>query len=422
MNVTINPKNLVGDVIIPPSKSLSHRAIIAACLSEGRSEISNVLYSDDIIATLDAMEAMGAKIERLEDKLIIDGSKVKRIDNVIDAHESGSTIRFLIPIALTINEPITFIGRNHLVKRPLDIYTKIFDEQGIKYFKETNELPLYVEGAIKSGVYEIRGDISSQFITGLLYALPLLEGDSKLVITTNLESKGYVDLTIDILKMFNIEIINYDYKEFTIKGNQVYKPFNYTIEGDYSQVAFWLVAQTLGADLNLLNMREDSYQGDKKIIEDINALGGDVKFINGLIKASASNTKGAVIDFSESPDLGPALTVLASLSEGESRFINASRLRIKECDRITCMRVELEKMGAKITEEPDKMIITGVKSLKGNVVLDAHNDHRIAMALSIASLKANGPIKIMGADCVKKSYPHFYKVFESLKGDLTYEE
>ena len=393
MNVTIKPNKLSGTIQIPPSKSLSHRAIIAAALAEGESIISNVLYSKDILATIDAMRACGAEIKEYSDHLVIHGSKVKRVKSMINANESGSTIRFMIPIALVSDEEIEFRGENHLVKRPLDTFLEIFDTQGIKYTRGEDYLPLKVYSGLKCGTFEVRGDISSQFITGLLYALPLLDGDSKIVITTNLESKGYIDLTLDMLKKFGIEIENKEYKEFIIKGNQSYKPYNYTIEGDFSQSAFFLVADALGADIKLSCMNMDSHQGDKKILLDMEDFGLNIIFENDLLSLENKALHGATIDFSQSPDLGPALTVLAALAEGESNFINAGRLRIKECDRITAMRIELEKMGAKIIEHKDGMTIYGVKELHG-AVIDSHNDHRVAMAIAMASLKTKGDIKI----------------------------
>ena len=421
MNVIIHPKKLKGEVIIPPSKSLSHRAIIAACLAEGVSVISNISYSKDINATIGAMEAIGAKVIRNGNQLIINGSNVKRVGDVIDANESGSTIRFMIPIALVNAEPITFTGKNNLVNRPLDSYFEIFDKQGIKYeHSDGVYLPLKVSGGLKPDTYHIRGDISSQFITGLLYALPLLNGDSKIVITTNLESKGYIDLTLDVLKDFGIEIINNDYKEFIVKGNQQYKAIDYTVEGDYSQTAFFLVGGALGNDITLLGMKEDSLQGDKKIIDDIKAMNGNITFESEILKCEPSKTVGAVIDFSQSPDLGPALTVLASLSNGTSHFVNASRLRIKECDRITCMLEELNKMGANITESPDSMTIYGVNELKGCIV-DSHNDHRVAMALAMAATVCDSDVKILNAECVSKSYPHFWEDYIKLGGSIDYE-
>jgi len=422
MNVIITPSKLKGDVIVPPSKSLSHRAIIAASLAEGRSRISNIIYSEDINATIDAMTSLGAHIEKYEDYLIIDGSNPKRIGDVINANESGSTIRFMIPIALVVDSPITFEGRNNLVNRPLDVFTQIFDELGIKYERGEKYLPMKVYNGLKPATYKVRGDVSSQFITGLLYALPLLDGDSKIEITTKLESKGYIDLTMDVLKKFGIIIKTDDYKTFDIKGNQSYKPLDYTVEGDYSQVAFWAVANTLGNDLNILCMNEASYQGDKKIIKDINDFGGKVYFKDGVFKSEPSKTHGATIDFANSPDLGPILTVLASLSKGHSTFTSVERLRIKECDRVTCMVEELLKMGANLRDAGDTMEIDGVSMLKPSLDLDSHNDHRIVMALAVASTKCSGKIRILNAGAIKKSYPHFFKAFEAVGGILEYED
>lgn len=421
MNVTIHPKKLKGIVSIPPSKSLSHRAIIAASLSEEESVISNVMFSKDILATIEGMKALGAKIEVEGTTLRIKGSIIKRNENVIDANESGSTLRFLIPIALVNSEPIEFVGHNHLVNRPLDSYFEIFDKIGIEY-THPNEtyLPLKTSGGLISGVYEVKGNISSQFITGLLFALPLLEGDSIVKIIGSLESRGYIDLTLDILAKFGITILNHNYESFEIKGNQSYSGYNYTIEGDYSQTAFFLIAGAMGADIKLNGMSLDSYQGDKKILEDIQALGGSIIFKNDLLSCKPSQTKGATIDFSQSPDLGPALTVLASISQGVSHFVHVSRLRIKECDRVTSMKEELEKLGAKIDEELDTMIIHGVEKFNGGIV-DSHNDHRVAMALAMASLKMKEDLTILNAECVSKSYPNFWEVFESLGGDVTYE-
>ena len=420
MDVIITPNKLSGSVVIPPSKSLSHRAIIAASLANGKSKISNVMYSNDIKATINAMRACGAKIEEYKDYLIIEGSDVIRKESVIDANESGSTIRFMIPIALVSNEEITFVGQNHLVKRPLDTFLEIFDKQGIKYERGEDYLPLKVNGGLKSGEFTVRGDISSQFITGLLYALPLLDGDSVIHISTEMESKGYIDLTIDILKMFGIEIENRNYQEYYIKGNQKYKSCDYTIEGDYSQSAFFLVANALGADIKLLAMEEKSHQGDKKIISDMNDFGFSTKFINNELVIDKKNLHSAIIDFSQSPDLGPALTVLASLVPGKSEFINAGRLRIKECDRITCMKEEINKLGGNVEELPDGMIINGVNKLQGGVV-DSHNDHRVAMSLAMATLKMDGELKILNASSVSKSFPNFWEVFENLGGKVRYE-
>lgn len=418
MNVRIKPSKLKGIINIPPSKSLSHRAIIAASLAKGRSIISNVLLSEDILATISGMKALGASIEINKDTLIIEGSEVTRKESVIDCNESGSTLRFLIPLALCIDEEVTFIGRSRLVKRPLDIYFDLFDKQNIKYEYNENYLPLKINGALKPGLYKVRGDVSSQFITGLLFTLPLLKGDSTIEITTKLESKGYIDLTIDILNKYGITI---DFNESTIniKGNQSYKPCDYQVEGDYSQSAFYFLANMFGNDIKLKGLRDDSYQGDKKIVEDIKALGGTIYKDNDLTWAKPEMLKPATISFSQTPDLGPALTVLASTISGTSYFVDAERLRIKECDRITCMKEELQKLGASIEEEQDKMIIHG-RTLHGGVV-DSHNDHRVVMALSMISTIVNEDLVITNAESVKKSYPHFFEDFKSLGGKINYE-
>lgn len=422
MNVVIKPNKLKGDVLVPPSKSLSHRAIIAASLAEGKSKISNIVFSEDINATIEAMRALGASIEVYDDYLIINGSRPKRINDYINANESGSTIRFMIPIALTVDEAITFDGKNNLVNRPLDTYTKLFDEFNIKYERGDKYLPMTVYNGLKAGIYKVEGNVSSQFITGLLFALPLLKGDSKLVITTELESKGYVDLTMDVLKMFGVNIETKDYKEFIIKGNQSYRPMDYVVEGDYSQAAFWLVANTLGNDINILGMNKESNQGDKKIIDDINSFGGNVYFDGDKLISKNADTHGTTIEFSNSPDLGPIETVLASLSKGHTTFMNIERLRIKECDRVSCMIDEMKKLGVSLSETKDTMEIDGNSVLGSSMELDSHNDHRIVMALAVASTRCIGDIRIINAGAIKKSYPHFFKSFEAVGGIVSYEE
>lgn len=421
MKAVIYDLNIKGDVVIPPSKSLSHRAIIAASLSEGiTSTVSNLIFSNDILATIDACRGFGASIEVLADSVIITGSKVERVSDTIDCNESGSTVRFMIPICLVADEKVTFTGNNHLVNRPLDSYLKIFKNKGIKYSKGENYLPLTVENGLKSGTYSIRGDISSQFITGLLYALPLLDGPSTIKLETPLMSKGYVDLTLDVLSKYGIKIRNNDYKSFSVLGNQKYVAKDYYVEGDYSQSAFFMLAQSLGADINLLGMNENSLQGDKKIIEDINNFGGNAHFENDKLICKPFTPKGTNIDMAQSPDLGPALSVLASVSEGDSSLYNAERLRIKECDRITDMAHELELLGANVTETESTMDFKGVSSLT-NAVLDSHNDHRVVMALTMARLITKEPITILNAEAINKSFPHFFTLLRRLGADITYE-
>lgn len=399
---------------------MSHRAIICASLSEGTTKIENIIFSNDIIATCDAMRSLGTSIKYLKDKgeIYIQGKeKLELINDVIDCNESGSTIRFLIPIALTQNNKVTFKGKGKLVERPLDVYYKIFDEKGIEYKNADNKLPLELKGPLVSGTYKLRGDVSSQFISGLLFALPLLHGDSKIIITTNLESKGYVDLTLQMLKRFNIDIENKNYKEFYIKGNQKYSSMNYNVEGDFSQAAFFLVAGILGGNIVCCNINIHSLQGDKEILKIIEDMGANIKVENDKVKVLKSCTYGIDIDVAQCPDLVPILSVLAALSKGKTRIINAKRLRIKECDRLRAMATELKVLGAEIEESEDGLVITGKDMLKGGIV-DSWNDHRIAMALAIASIRCTEPVIIKNADAVNKSYPDFWEDFKMLGGKV----
>lgn len=426
MKIKIRPGKLNGTIEIPPSKSYSHRAVIAAALAENekKSKIDNLKFSVDITTTTDIMENWGAEIERFESALEIigNGGKVAPRDKYVQCNESGSTIRFLIPVGITSKNELVFDGKGKLVDRPLDSYYRIFDKQGLKYETTGGKLPLTVNGKLKPGNYEIDGNISSQFITGLLYALPLLEGDSKLIINKNLESKGYVDLTLEILKLAGIEIVNNDYKSFDIRGNQTYKPFDYTVEGDYSQVAFWIVAGIISAnrdnEVKCLHVNKNSLQGDREIIEIVTRMGAKLEIFDDYVIVKPSKTKGTVIDISQCPDIGPVLTVLAALSEGETRIINGERLRIKESDRITSIKTELNKLGGNVSEEGDSLIIQGVEGFRGGVTVNAWNDHRIAMSLAIASTRCEREIILEEAESVRKSYPHFWDDFVKMGGEI----
>ena len=418
MKIELKPVKFGGSIIIPPSKSLAHRGIIAASLAEGISKISNLNFSNDIKVTTNAMKSLGVEVDIFEDYEIIHGKeKLIRKNNVIDCGESGSTIRFIIPISLLADGEVTFTGEGKLPTRPLGVFHKIFDEQGIKYSHGEEELPLTIDGKLRPGKFEVRGDISSQFITGLLFTLPKLDAESEIIITTNLESKGYIDLTLDILDRFGIKIINENYERFIIPGNQRYKAHDYRVEGDFSQIAFWLVGGLLNDGMECLGMNPNSLQGDKAILSILESMGADISIEGNKVSITGKKTHGATIDLSQCPDLGPIITVLASLSEGETRIINSSRLRIKESDRITSMTTELNKLGANIVETEDGMIIQGVESLKGGVEVDAWNDHRVAMALGIASTRCEKPITLTGAESVKKSYPHFWEEFKEMGGN-----
>ncbi len=415
MDIEIQPGSLKGKVEIPSSKSLCHRAIIASGLSKGTSKIENVLYSKDIEASIDAMVSLGTKIISDGDKVTIEGTGFPDLrKSEINCNESGSTLRFFIPIALLQGLKVTFTGRRRLRERPLEPYINIFEEKNI-FFSKRDGLPLTVQGPLVAGEYKLPGDVSSQFITGLLFALPLLEDDSKIVITTELESKGYVDLTLDILNKFSIKVENKDYKEYTIPGRQSYKPIDYRVEGDFSQAAFWLCAGTLDGEIKCNDLNFDSFQGDKVIINILKDMGAKLEVDDNSVTSFKSKTKGITIDASGCPDLVPILAVMGALSEGTTEIINAGRLRIKESDRLNAIATELNKIGAKVEERETSLFITGVESLNGGMV-NSWNDHRIAMALAVASIKCKNPVIIRDSDCIKKSYPGFFEDFAELGG------
>ena len=415
----INPKKIHGSINIPPSKSMAHRAIICAALCKGKSTISNIEYSDDIIATINAMRNLGARIDTDGDKLFIDGTEMySKNGGVIDCNESGSTLRFLVPISIAKNNEIKFIGKGNLGKRPLNIYYDIFNKQGIEYSYTKDVLNLDIKGELKGGIFEIPGDISSQFISGLLFTLPILKEDSKIIIKNNLESKGYIDLTLSMLRKYGIEIVNNDYKEFIIKGNQEYKTYDYRVEGDYSQAAFYLCADAIGNNVVSMDLDEDSLQGDKEIIDILRRMNCNILNKDNGIKVECNDLKSTIIDASQCPDVIPVLTVVAALSEGETKILNAIRLRIKECDRLHAITSELNKLGANITELEDSMIIQGVKEFNGGEV-DSFDDHRIAMALAIASTRCKEKVIIKNPKCVSKSYPSFWEDFKMLGGECS---
>ena len=422
--VRILPTNLVGEVNIPSSKSMGHREIICAGLAQGISIVDNISMSKDIEATCRCLKALGVKIEQVPSRyegrtaLKITGSgELKACSSSVDCGESGSTLRFFIPLMALLGSEMKLIGHGKLVSRPLQAYYDIFDEQKLYYTTENGQLPLTVNGRLRPGKYTLPGDVSSQFVSGLLFALPLLEGDSELVIASPLESSSYVDLTLSCLKKYGILIENHQHQVYKIKGGQKYLAQNSIVEGDWSQAAFWLAGGCLGGKLTLKGMDLDSLQGDKAVLDIMQKMNCRLQTAAEL-KAEASEPQAVVIDASNCPDIIPVLTVLASVSTGTTKIINAARLRIKECDRLAAMTQELNKIGADITELEDGLIINGRSWLKGDAQVDAWNDHRVAMSLAIAAVKCKAPIILTGAESVQKSYPDFWQDYQQLGGKI----
>ena len=387
MNVTITPGLLRGAITPPPSKSQAHRLLIAAALADGESRIEHLADSQDIQATRRCMAALKAPGEDLP---------------VLDCGESGSTLRFLIPVALALRGGGRFTGRGRLMERPQKPYFDLFDEKGIAYRQEDGVLT--VQGRLTPGTFALPGDVSSQFVTGLLYALPLLEGDSRITLTTPLESRGYVDMTLEALERFGIRAECPDGRTLRVPGGQTYRPCRAAVESDYSQAAFYYAANGLGGQVEILGLNPRSAQGDRCIVPYHMQLCGPGE---------------AELDVSQCPDLVPPLAAHAALRQGITRIVNAARLRIKESDRLTAVTQVLTALGADVVEGADRLTITGQpEGLAGGVTVDSHNDHRIALMAAIAATRCAAPVTIIGAECVAKSYPDFWEDYERLGGQI----
>lgn len=404
MDMLIKSSRLHGIVDIPASKSVAHRILICSALAEGQSQILGLKYSKDIDATIEAMSALGAEFligqhcSHIQQVFGIEKIPEKA---VINCNESGSTLRFIIPVAAALGVETEFHGRGRLPQRPIDIYTRELTKHGIT-FNYNNTMPFTISGRLTSGTYEIEGNVSSQFITGLLFALPLIEGDSEIVLTSKLQSRPYVDITIDVMKRFGISIEETE-NSFKIKGGQKYIPQIETVEGDYSQSAFFYVANALGSDVSMKNLNPESVQGDKKIID--------------IIKSATKNGRitGFCADCSNIPDLVPILSVLGAYGTEKSVIYNAERLRIKESDRLAACADMLNNLGGNVTVTPDGLEINPTGNMHGGTV-DSCGDHRIVMAAAIAALGCNGDVIIKGAEAVEKSYPDFFEDYKNLGG------
>ena len=402
--VVIRPGKLTGAVTPPPSKSQAHRLIIAAALAQGESRLENVDLSQDIRATLGCMEALGADWSLEDRTLTVQGfGGEAQLDGQLphfDCGESGSTLRFLIPIALAAAGGGVFTGHGRLMQRPQKPYFDLFDQKGIFY--EQKDGVLTVRSRLTPGEYALPGDVSSQFITGLLYALPLVEGESAVTLTTPLESRDYVSMTLQALDQVGVSVQETE-KGYRLSGPQTYAGTDGAVETDWSQAAFWYGANLLGSQVDILNLNRSSAQGDMRVVPYSQQLSrpGDVE-----------------LDVSQCPDLVPPLAAMAAVRTGECRLTNAARLRLKESDRLATVTQTLRALGAAVEEGPDSLTFHGLPILEGGVTMDCCNDHRIAMMAAVAACACRRPITLLGAECVNKSYPGFWEDYRQLGGDL----
>lgn len=405
MDLQITPKKLSGAVTPPPSKSQAHRLLIAAALAEGTSTLHNIARSQDIEATLRCVTALGGSwTETSPGTLTVTGIGGRRFSGGelprLDCGESGSTLRFFIPIALAVAGGGIFTGHGRLMERPQGPYFQLFDKKGIFY--EQKDGVLTVRGALTPGEYVLPGNVSSQFFTGLLFALPLLDGVSAVVSSTEIESQAYITMTLEAMRQAGVPVAERPgLRSFEVL-HAAYHPFAATVEADWSQAAFWYAANFLDSRVEIRDLNPDSGQGDKVVSE---------------LYWQLARPGDAEIDVSGCPDLLPPLAVMAAVRSGTTRFVNAARLRIKESDRLSTITAALTALGAEVHEEPDRLIIVGKPSLPGGTV-DCANDHRIAMMAAIAATGCTGPVTIRGAECVQKSYPDFWEVYNTLGGDI----
>jgi len=412
MKKTVVPGKCVpSEIVLPSSKSLSHRALITASLAKGTSVIHALAENNDTQATISVMKKAGACFETKGKDLIVHGIREMAYDgSILDCGESGSTLRFLIPLFSLSSHPAVFTGHGKLMERPQTVYEEIFHQQHLPF--EIQDGQLHLCGPLQSGNYTCKGDVSSQFISGLLFALPLLAGDSTLDVLPPFESASYVGLTMDALKRSGVKI-QQEENHFFIPGNQTYAPIDCTVEGDDSQMAFFAeLALIQKVPVDVLNLRHDSKQGDHVIVEIVQKLGGTVTEIENGYRFAGGLLHGAAIDLADCPDLGPALFALATQCEGTTTFVHADRLRMKESDRIACMEEELQKLGCQMCSDGGTVTIQGRTTIHCNVTLNGHNDHRIVMALAVLATCGDGPVEIQGSEAVNKSYPNFFTDLE----------
>ena len=425
MEYNIRRTFLRGSVFASPSKSYTHRAIICASLSNGLSKITNYLKSTDISETISTLRQLGVSISESNGTLEIRGdenfnagglhtqSRDKTEIRINVIKYSGSSLRFIIPIAALVKTtiPIAFAREGRLRERPIEPLLEALRKLGVNSeIQKQGDIDLVIiRPGLKGGKTEICGDVSSQFITGLLFACPRAENGTKITVTTDLESKPYVVLTLGVLKDFGIEVkTSKDLRKFNIPGGQHYKSREFRVEGDYSSGAFLLAAGAINGDIEVKGLNMNSKQGDKEILNILSRMGAEIDVKEDSIRVKTSELKGIEIDGKDIPDLIPICAVLGCFAEGETTITNAERLRIKESDRLTAVTRELTKMGAKITESNGGLIVHGRCDLKGTKI-NPYNDHRIAMACAVAGLSAEGKTTINNSECVNKSYPSFFE-------------
>ena len=423
MNATIKraPGGIGGTITAPPSKSMAHRAVLCSALAEGASHIENLEFSKDISATLSAAGQLCAKVRTGADRAVVEGlGGFLPVSAPVDCCESGSTLRFLIPIASLTGQKVTFVGRGRLMERPQTVYEKLYQGQSLRF--EQSSAGLTVEGTLKSSEYELAGNVSSQFISGLLFALPLLDGDSTLHLIPPVESRSYIDMTRAVQAAFGVTSRWLDGNTLALPGRQHYHPCDHAVEGDYSQAAFPAVLGAVCGGVTVTGLRPDTLQGDAVILDLLRRCGAQFTREGDTVTFAKAPLHGVDIDLADCPDLGPVLMVLGLLCEGTTVIRNAERLRLKESDRIAAMEAELRACGGVLESEGGTITVHGcaehLHAPEG--ILHGHNDHRVVMSLAVLSAAAGLPLTVDDAEAIQKSWPNFFAAIRPLGVEVEY--
>lgn len=427
MDAKLYVSRLGGTAQVPPSKSAANRAVLCAGLATGTSRIENIDYSADIRAMLGAIQQLGAKVVEEEHAVTITGRGAGGFVTVtrpVFCNESGTALRLLIPLFSLTAQRVRFTGAGRLFDRPQEIYRMLFDRQGLRFNQDAGGITVF--GQLRAGSFVLPGDVSSQFISGLLFAAPLMEADSTIEVRPPFESRSYVDLTIDMLQRFGIKVAGRTRKDGTVvykvPAPQRYTACNFAIEGDYSQAAFLAVLGTVIGGVTVTGLDAATHQGDKVILDILKRCGAKFSATGQGLRFERSLLRATEIDLADCPDLGPILFTMACFCSGTTVIRNAGRLRLKESDRIDAMQAELAKMGARIECDGDTVTITGCALHTPREPLLGHNDHRIVMALAVAAYGAGVPAMIRGAQAVGKSWPGFFEVLRGLGAKVALEE
>ena len=415
MKVEVNSSPIRGSIKAPSSKSAMQRILAGTLLAEGSSEILSPSFCDDSRAVIEIIKGLGAEVSAGDDRVIVKGG-FNPHSREIFCGESGLATRMFTPIAALHDKPITITGKGSILKRPVDMVVKPLADLGVAVESTNGFLPVMVQGPLKGGSIIADGSVSSQFITGLLMALPVVGTDSKLTVE-NLVSKPYIDLTVSLLSEFGIEIVNDGYHSFKIPGRQNYRPGSYNVEGDWSGAAFLMVMGALSGPVEIHGLNLASTQADKSIYNALNLAGADIRQSSSGFIVSAGRLKGFEFDVSDCPDLAPPLAVLALACEGTTILRGTKRLLAKESNRSKALQETLSALGAAITTGENTIEIEGGLKLKGGSV-HSFNDHRIAMANAVAALLCSGPVIIEEMESINKSYPGFINDFVNLGGNI----